>query len=155
MLQGIIVFLISRSRLLTNCHILEGRSFVIVVQKETIAQAGIEKANPNTDRCILKVASRALNPVSSIRVWNTLQVGEKVYSIGAPRGLEQTLGEGLVSGLREYQGIRIVQTTAPISSGSSGGELCDSQGNLVGITTFLLRETQALNFALLAKMYWQ
>jgi S1-C subfamily serine protease len=47
----------------------------------------------------------------------SLKVGEKVYSIGAPSGLEKTLGEGLISGLREIKGVRIVQTTAPISPG--------------------------------------
>jgi len=146
---------ISKSRLLTNCHVLEGRSFVVVIQKGAFSQAEIEKADPNTDRCILKVTGLELSPISGMRPWNTLEVGEKVYSIGAPSGLEQTLGEGIISGLREYKGIRIVQTTAPISPGSSGGGLFDNKGNLVGITTFLLREMQAINFALLAEMYWQ
>lgn len=146
---------ISKSRLLTNCHVLEGRSFIIVIQKTAFAPAEIEKADPSTDRCILKVSGQELSPIPGIRPWSTLEVGEKVYSIGTPSGLEQTLGEGIVSGLREYKGMHLVQTTAPISPGSSGGGLFDSKGNLVGITTFLLQATQALNFALLAEMYWQ
>jgi S1-C subfamily serine protease len=81
-------------------------------------------------------------------------VGERAYSVGTPSGLEQTLGEGLISGLREDKGIKLVQTSAPISPGSSGGGLFDASGNLIGITTFMLRETQSLNFAIAAQEFW-
>jgi hypothetical protein len=75
-------------------------------------------------------------------------VGERVYAIGAPEGLELTLSEGLVSGLRSRGNFRVIQTTAPVSHGSSGGGLFDSQGKLVGITTFSFHEGQNLNFAI-------
>ncbi len=78
-------------------------------------------------------------------------MGERVYTIGAPIGLELTLGEGIISGLRSHKDRRLVQTSAPISGGSSGGGLFDAYGNLVGITTFLLREAQNLNFAIAAE----
>ena len=145
---------VSSSTLLTNCHVLTGRPFVVLVQGSATAEARIERADPSTDRCILTTQSATLNPVGGVRSWETLTVGERVYTIGAPSGLEQTLGEGLVSGLRRVDGTRIVQTTAPISPGSSGGGLFDSVGRLVGITTFLLKETQALNFAIVASTYW-
>lgn len=69
-----------------------------------------------------------------------------------PRGLELTLSDGLISGLRNGAdgSIDRIQTTAPISPGSSGGGLFDQEGRLVGITTFQLKEGQNLNFALLA-----
>jgi S1-C subfamily serine protease len=51
------------------------------------------------------------------------------------------------------RGGRFVQTSAPISSGSSGGGLFDAHGNLVGITTFMLRDSQNLNFAIAAEEY--
>jgi S1-C subfamily serine protease len=75
-------------------------------------------------------------------------VGERVYAIGAPEGLELTISEGLVSGLREYENVRVIQTSAAISHGSSGGGLFDVNGRLIGITTFSLKEGQNLNFAL-------
>jgi tetratricopeptide (TPR) repeat protein len=68
--------------------------------------------------------------------------------MGAPEGLELTLSEGLISGLREFEGGLVVQTSAAISPGSSGGGLFDARGQLVGITTFYLKEGQNLNFAL-------
>jgi len=70
-------------------------------------------------------------------------------------GLTKTLGEGLISGLRSEGGISYVQTTAPISPGSSGGALVDSKGALVGITTFLLKDAENLNFAIAAEEFWR
>ncbi len=77
-----------------------------------------------------------------------LTVGQRVYAIGAPKGLELTLSEGLVSSLHPYEGSLYIQTSAAISPGSSGGGLFDDQGRLIGITTFYLAEGQGLNFAL-------
>jgi len=62
--------------------------------------------------------------------------------------LELTFSEGVISALRETDGVRMIQTSAPTSPGSSGGGLFDTQGNLIGITTFQLKEGQSLNFAL-------
>ena len=69
-------------------------------------------------------------------------------------GLESTLGEGIVSGLRNRQGVRYVQTSAPISPGSSGGGLFDERGNLLGITSFKIEDAENLNFAIAAEDYW-
>lgn len=76
-----------------------------------------------------------------------MAVGDKVFAIGSPIGMKNSLSEGIVSGLREHKGITVIQTTAPISPGSSGGGLFDAQGNLVGITTFKLIKGENLNFA--------
>jgi hypothetical protein len=81
-------------------------------------------------------------------------VGERVFTIGSPEGLERSLGEGLISGLREGYGSSYVQTTAPISHGSSGGGLFDKYGNLVGITTLSFTTGQQLNFAIAAESFW-
>ena len=97
----------------------------------------------------------SLNPIAAVRRFKDLFVGERVYTIGNPSGLTKTLGEGLISGLREPPNdIRYVQTTAPISEGSSDGALVDSKGALVGITTFRLKDAQSLNFAIAAEDYW-
>lgn len=88
-----------------------------------------------------------LSPVH-VALSSTVATGERVYAIGAPEGLELTFSEGVVSSLRETEGVHIIQTSAPTSPGSSGGGLFDAQGNLIGITTFQLKEGQSLNFAL-------
>jgi hypothetical protein len=85
----------------------------------------------------------------------SLQIGEPVYAIGAPRGLELTLSNGIVSSLRPNDGSHLIQTTAAISPGSSGGGLFDARGNLVGITTLYLTDSQSLNFAVPADWIWE
>src|SRR5439155_9860037 len=90
-----------------------------------------------------------------VRAFGDLAVGEHVFAIGAPRGLERTLSEGLLSGLRHQPGRNLVQTSAAISPGSSGGGLFDERGNLIGITTMqLIGVAQNLNFAVAAGDYW-
>ena len=74
-------------------------------------------------------------------------MGDPVYAVGAPQGLELSLSEGIVSQLRGGPP-PLIQTTVAISRGSSGGGLFNAEGELVGITTFYLKEGQSLNFAL-------
>jgi tetratricopeptide (TPR) repeat protein len=75
-------------------------------------------------------------------------VGQRVYAIGAPKGLELTMSDGIISSLRELDSGRYIQTTAPISPGSSGGGLFDEEGRLIGLPTLYLDKGQQLNFAL-------
>ena len=146
---------ISRKLLLTNCHVVEGRAHIVIVQGTVVKEARLASADPSTDRCVLAVAEPTLAPVRGVRRFSQVRVGERVFTVGAPIGLEQTLGEGIVSGLRTLDQARLIQTTAPISPGSSGGGLFDGSGNLIGITTFLLKEAQAINFAIAAEDYWR
>jgi serine protease Do len=76
-------------------------------------------------------------------------------TIGNPSGLTSTLSEGIISGLRTQRGVRYVQTSAPISPGSSGGGLFDERGNLLGITSFKIEDAENLNFAIAAEDYWR
>ncbi len=146
---------ISSDTALTNCHIVENQTLITILDEETRQplKSNVSVADQSTDRCFLKVEGK-LNPISAVRRFGDLSVGERVYTIGNPSGLTKTLGEGLISGLRQRNGIRYVQTTAQISGGSSGGALVDSRGALVGITTFLLKDAQNLNFAIAAEDYW-
>ena len=77
-----------------------------------------------------------------------LKVGDPVYAVDAPQGLELSLSEGIISQLRGGHPHPIIQTTVAISPGSSGGGLFTAKGELVGITTFYLKDGQSLNFAL-------
>ena len=146
---------VAPDRLLTNCHLFAGRQVVLIVQGDAIDVARLIAADLASDRCVLEPDSRTLRPVEGLRPYADLRIGERVFTIGSPSGLERTLGEGLISGLRAQRGVSFVQTTAPISQGSSGGGLFDRRGNLVGITSFLLQSGQQLNFALAAESFWQ
>ena len=76
------------------------------------------------------------------------RIGQRVYALGHPEGLEFTVSEGIVSAIRELpSGSHLVQTTAPISPGNSGGPLLNEWGQIVGMITLYLVEGQNLNFA--------
>ena len=74
-------------------------------------------------------------------------VGQKVIAIGSPQGLENTVSDGILSGVRDYKSIRYLQITAPISPGSSGGPVLNESGKMVGVATFQFEKGQNLNFA--------
>ncbi|MCP4694349.1 MAG: trypsin-like serine protease [Desulfobacterales bacterium] len=76
-----------------------------------------------------------------------LEIGQRVYTIGNPLGLSHTVTSGIVSGAREHNEIRYIQTDAPINQGNSGGPLIDEKGRIVGINTMILRDTEGIGFA--------
>jgi hypothetical protein len=139
---------ISDNKILTNYHVIEEKPYVMVKQGGQFRIAIIISSDRQTDRCIIQVDGVTLNPARGFRKYGSLTVGESVYSVGSPKGLENTLGQGIISGKRELSGLRLIQTTAQISKGSSGGGLFDRFGNLVGITTFKLADSEGLNFAI-------
>jgi Flp pilus assembly protein TadD len=138
---------IAPNLVITNCHVVENGSSLRISRGHKKWAARLIRALPNHDLCGLRPAQLDLEPVS-IRSSSTLETGESVYAIGAPEGLELTFSQGIISALRETDGVHMVQTSAPTSPGSSGGGLFDTEGNLVGITSFQLREGQSLNFAM-------
>ena len=74
-------------------------------------------------------------------------IGEKVVAIGNPRGLEGSISAGIISGVRPFGEQVIYQITAPISPGSSGGPVFDSDGTVFGLATFTISDSQNINFA--------
>lgn len=141
---------IAPGRIITNRHVIEGGASFRVVHGVKKWPAKLIRVDADHDLAELSVIGLDA-PVVAVRDSSKLAVGEKVYAIGAPEGLELTISEGLISGLRDFDNGRVIQTSAAISPGSSGGGLFDAQGRLVGITTFYLKEGQSLNFALPAE----
>lgn len=141
--------------LLTNCHVVEGATTVTLEREGLRFPATVVSANANADRCVLRIGATAppLPKWVRVRPYADVKVGERVFTIGTPRGLELTLAEGIISSKRVKEGERLLQTSAPISRGSSGGGLFDAQGNLIGITTFMIRDAQNINFAIAAEEY--
>jgi S1-C subfamily serine protease len=140
-------FVVDNEALITSCHVAALGSKLAVKLGEAVMPATIQLADEALDLCRLHVAGMRAPPVAIGSV-GTLRTGQRVYAIGAPQGLELTISEGIVSALRKVDEGTVIQTTAPISPGSSGGGLFDLQGRLVGIMTFQHRFGQNLNFAL-------
>lgn len=139
-----------KDEVVTNCHVLRGSSKVVILHNKKKHAASITAEDQDKDLCRLIVPNLRA-PAANIVPLSSISVGAKVYAIGAPRGLELSLSDGLISSIRNRKGIKVIQTTTPISPGSSGGGLFDSQGALVGITTFYLENSQNLNFAIPAE----
>ena len=127
----------------TNCHVVDDGTAIIVfkannrrAQKDEVFHAQIHRAHKARDLCLLEVAG-LWGVAANLRRTDSLTVGESVYAIGAPQGLDYSLSAGVISQLRieEGESLPLIQTDAAISPGSSGGGLFDAQGNLVGITT--------------------
>ncbi len=130
----------------TNCHVIEGAAGIVVKYATREHPARLSHADFDRDVCTLTALDLEAPPVN-LGSTKALKVGQRVYAIGAPQGLELTLSEGIISSLREVDGGRYIQTTAAISSGSSGGGLFDEEARLVGLPTFYVSEGQQLNFA--------
>ncbi len=138
---------VAPNQVVTNQHVVEDGIRVRVRRGQQTWMAVVTHANAGQDLCRLRVEGLQARP-AEVRNSVGLAVGERVYAIGAPQGLELTFSEGVISALRDMSTGRIIQTTAPISKGSSGGGLFDARGKLVGVTTLMLLEGQNLNFAL-------
>jgi serine protease Do len=145
---------VSPREAITNCHVVGQGKLITLSNGTATFPAEVSAADRRSDRCYLKVISGTLEPVIGMRDFDGLAVGETVYTIGSPKGLDRTFGQGLLSGLRKMEGLEYVQITAPVSEGSSGGGLFDDRGNLIGITAFTVRDSQNLNFAIAASEYW-
>jgi hypothetical protein len=141
--SGVIV---GSARVITNCHVIEDAKSIAVRLQGVRFPASLIAADWERDLCLLEADQ--LPRTAATLGEKTPRVGDRVYTVGNPRGLELSLGEGLISGIREEGPLHRLQTTAPISKGSSGGGLFDEDGMLIGITTFYVKDGQVLNFAM-------
>jgi putative serine protease PepD len=143
-------FLVSSDgKLITNHHVIENAASA-VAKAETgglFPVEGVLADDPKNDLVLLKLKGKDL---SFLPLGNSekIEVGTRIAVIGSPLGLEGTLSEGIVSAVRVVPGEQhLLQITAAISPGSSGSPLLTAKGEVVGVATSLLREGQALNFA--------
>jgi tetratricopeptide (TPR) repeat protein len=133
-------------RIITNFHVVKEGSSFLVGQGGHFVPATIYAADAQKDLCLLEAPSLKVRNITLGRA-SSLKVGANVYAVGSPEGLELSLSGGLVSQLHGTAP-PIIQTTAAISHGSSGGGLFNPKGHLVGITTSSYEAGQNLNFAL-------
>lgn len=147
------VVAVSKNRVVTNWHVVEEAAKKAALQirvGQVESRAVLVGVDTQRDIAILQLLSGELRVVPERRA-DLPAVGEKVFTIGSPSGLANTFADGLVSNLQPLKDITLIQTTAAISKGSSGGGLFDDRARLVGITTLYMREGQQLNFAVPTK----
>jgi S1-C subfamily serine protease len=135
--------------LLTNFHVLDGATTVGVKLPGTgapILTTKVRGYDLDDDLVILQVDGADSQPVmlgDSDKAFS----GQPVVVVGNPEGLEQTVSNGLVSGIRELNGRRLLQISAPISAGSSGSPVFNDHGEVIGIVVSSIEAGQNLNFA--------
>src|SRR5271157_2072017 len=141
--------------ILTNDHVVRGsKSLTATLRDGTSLDAELIGADPATDLALIRAGGSAL-PYASMGDSSALHVGQLVIAIGNPFGFQSTVSTGVVSALgralRSADGRlieNIIQHTAPLNPGNSGGPLVDSRGHVVGINTAIIAMAQGIGFAI-------
>jgi len=134
----------------TNFHVIAGASagYVKIIGRKTLFRVrGVVSVDREHDLALLRVP-KVKGPVLRLGSVDLTAVGDKVYAVGNPLGLEGTFSEGIVSGVRNIKGSTIFQITAPISPGSSGGAVVNIKGHVIGVAAATFSRGQNLNFVI-------
>jgi S1-C subfamily serine protease len=142
--QGTGIVWDDRGHVITNFHVIQGANAArVTLSDQSVWKADVVGVFPDRDLAVLRIDApkEKLRPIS-VGSSKDLQVGQKVYAIGNPFGLDQTLTTGIISALnREIESVTqrpirgVIQTDAAINPGNSGGPLLDSAGRLIGVNT--------------------
>jgi serine protease Do len=146
---------------ITNAHVIQGetdlRATVWIPQPDgtlkrtTIEDVDIIAVNNHLDLALLRLSHPDDKPFdfSVLEKAEDIEVGQMVFAIGNPLGLERSMSQGVISTKqRSFDGLTYIQTDAAINPGNSGGPLFNSQGEVVGITNMGITAAESLNFAI-------
>lgn len=145
-------FLVSPNIVATNYHVIENSysGYVKLVNQDTLYEIeGVVGYDVQKDLALIKISNNIGKEVSYKS--SSVDIGQKIFAIGNPLGLEGTISDGIVSGLRNVDGVNLLQISAPISPGNSGGPVVDENGDVIGVATYTYAEGQNLNFAVPVK----
>jgi len=155
--QGSGIFVSAAGRLVTNYHVVQGSDISKTVAKLPSGAyyrlKGLMGLDRKSDLALLQFDATETPYVKGLGDSDALLSGQKVIAIGCPLGQENSVSEGVIANpARQLSGVKLIQFTAPISPGSSGGGLFDTNGKTIGITSASLRDenntAQNLNFAI-------
>ena len=152
--SGVVIH--SGGYILTNLHVVAGGQYYSVLYENETEEYFTDKLikyHQLYDLAIIRV-DKNCSPLT-VKTDDYLVRGQKVVAIGSPLGLFNSISDGIVSGFRELNDIPMVQFTAPISNGSSGGALLDMYGRLVGLITAGFDKGQNLNLAVPSEKIFQ
>lgn len=138
----------------TNLHVIkDAASMEVETYDEAILKPeGVLYIDQDNDMALVKLKTKEEAKLYKVKIGDPskLKVGEKIYTISNPEGLKvlkATFSDGVVSGIREGDGKKLIQITAPISDGSSGGAVLNKKGKVVAVSSLSLTDGQNLNFA--------
>jgi S1-C subfamily serine protease len=142
--------------ILTNDHVVRGaKRLTATLRDGTSLDAALIGADSATDLALVRAGSESALPYASMGDSSALRVGQLVIAIGNPFGFQSTVSTGVVSALgralRSADGRlieNIIQHTAPLNPGNSGGPLVDSRGRIVGVNTAIIVTAQGIGFSI-------
>ncbi len=143
-------FFINKNIVVTNLHVIDGAAggyAKIIGEVAKLNIEGIAAIDSVHDLVLLQLSASAAVALPVARSI-TIATGDPIYAVGNPRGLEGTFSQGIVSSVRQIGSDRLLQITAPISPGSSGGPVLDQTGIVVGVSVASVTNGQNLNFAI-------
>lgn len=145
-------FLLDDGRVVTNTHVVRGAANVELFDSagQLIGTTQYAEVLSNTVDIAILPRTVTEQPGLALATDDPL-VGTRIFAIGAPEGLQNTVSDGLVSAVREIDSQRVIQISAPVSSGSSGGPVVDIDGQVIGVSVMSLVDGQNLNFAVPAR----
>jgi S1-C subfamily serine protease len=142
-------FVVAPELVVTNAHVVAGASRLLIrpIGEASTREADLlEHHSEEQDLVVVRVPGLNL-PALRLSTEEMPSVGETVFAVGSPLGLEGTFTQGIVSGYRTVEGMSLMQITAPISPGSSGGPVLNAAGAVVGVAVGAFTLGQNLNFA--------
>lgn len=139
----------SSGLVLTNLHVVEGtRAITVTPFGIEPSPAQLVDSDADLDVALLRVP-RAMPNAADLASSTSLAVGDEVLAVGSPRKMYFSVSRGMVSFPNRFlDGVEYIQTDLPINVGNSGGPLVDREGHVVGIVSFILRDSQGISFAL-------
>ena len=143
------IMIATEGYILTNFHVAErGRVYSVRIENDDQIYQTDEliKYHPDFDLALLRI-NRTLKPLPVYSGRKELVRGQKVVAIGSPLGMFNSVSDGIISGFRRFDDLDMIQFTAPISNGSSGGAVLNMYGEVIGISTAGLDDGQNLNLA--------
>jgi S1-C subfamily serine protease len=143
--------LIKGTDILTNFHVIKNANYVVITTRQGTSHLGtVIYFDETQDIAVLRGPFDT--PIDEARIAGEVSVGERVFTISNPQGLGWTLSEGIVSRMPSAESA-LLQFTAPVSTGSSGGGLFNERLDLLGIVTAILKDSQNINFAIYLNPY--
>ena len=133
-----------RGYIVTNAHVVKDVEAINVFTfNQEVFAAQIVGSDAAIDLAVLKIDKE----MPALSLGSRVDAGERVIAIGSPGGLDFTVTEGIVSGLRQKENAYYVQHDVPVNPGNSGGPLINAAGKVVGINTLKLKDMEGIGFA--------
>ena len=142
-------FAIDNTHIITNAHVVQNEKAVLVLTyQEERLYAEVEKSDQQQDLAVLRLKDTTVPPLESASL-NTVQNGDDIFTVGAPKSMAYTLTKGIVSNReRTMHGMTFIQIDAAVNEGNSGGPLLNAQGQVIGVNTLKIIDSEGIALAI-------